>query len=99
MNIHHAFYQALHELNPKAFPRYELDFLLNNQGICLRAEGYVAQWNYAAVNKDGQACLFINKPEIVGDEWKDTKSTLRCAVWNVVPFIGDWKKSLIERKQ
>ena len=98
MGLHQDFYQALHELNPKVFPVYELQEILDNPRKCL-GHAYIDKWNYAAFNKDGSAGLFVNKPEIVGDIWKDPTSIIRKVVFITVPFTGDWTKSLIERKK
>ena len=65
-------------------------------------------WKYAAMEQSGCWCLYKNKPRLgrTGDTWMDyiapmSKTALYSLehIFDIEPFDGDWKDSLIEREE
>ena len=54
---------------------------------------------YVAMDEDGTWCWFSEEPSILIDSWfweEDSMYFILAKVFNIAPFDGDWKDSIIK---
>jgi len=64
-------------------------------------------WKYAATDENGEVCFYSAKPRICDDSWgcADINDSFigiddsLDELFDIEPFDGDWKDSLIEREE